>query len=407
MPSEIPELRNVLILAGDADGNLGDAAIAHATCDAIRGCNRQVTIHAVSNLSNSDRRSAADVIIPKGLRGLPALISAARKCDLVLCGGGGLFQDDDSLIKMPYWAARLLLVRLFARRIAGYAIGAGPLRAWTSRLSGRIALACLDSISVRDHAARETLQPLTAKTVHVIPDPAVLLTPGSDEEARSLLRMSGVPLDDRPLIGVALRQWFHQRRSWIPHKYAFKLGLNRTRGQQQCDRMIDLVSNALKQLSDQTGAFIVFLPTYNAAHENDAAICQRTMQKLPAGNAALMQIDDPRLYQAVLGNLRLMLTARMHAAILAAGVGVPAIGLAYNQKFKGFFSLMGREDAVIPLDHLVACNDVDALVSRMSQMLQTPDEVMSAVGSLRSALVQFNATLFNGDSSVFCKAGSL
>ncbi len=400
MPAETHELRNVLILAGDADGNLGDAAIAHATCDAIRRVNRNVTIHAVSNLPRSDPRTVADVSIAKGIRGLPALIRAARKSDLVLCGGGGLFQDDDSLIKMPYWAARLLLVRLFSARIAGYAIGAGPLQAWTSQLSARIALSCLDPISVRDHAARETLQPLTAKPVRVIPDPALLLNPGSDAQARSVLETSGVPMDDRPLIGVALRQWFPRRRTWIPHKYAYKLGLNRTRGQEQCDRMIDLVAEALNTISAQTGAFFVFLPTYNVEHENDAAICQRTMQNMPAGNAAMIHIEDPRLYQAVLGRMRLVLTARMHAAILATGMGVPAIGLAYNQKFKGFFSLLERTDAVIPLDDLVARNAVESLVSRMLQMLQTRDDLMSAVAELRNVLIQFNATLFNGDRSV-------
>ena len=395
MLSEPHKLRNVLILAGDADGNLGDAAIAHATCETLRRYNPQVTIHAVSNLPKLDPRTVADVVIPKGMRGLPALISAARKSDLVLCGGGGLFQDDDSLIKMPYWAARLLLVRLFSRRIAGYSIGAGPLQAWTSRLAGRIALACLDPISVRDRAARETLQPLTAKTVRVVPDPALLLTPASDEQAASLLNMNGVPMDGRPLIGVALRQWFHKRRSWIPHKYAYKLGFNRTHGQEQCDRMIDLVAQALNTLAAQTGAYFVFLPTYNVAHENDADICQRTMQKMQTGNAALIRIEDPRLYQAVLGRMQLMLTARMHAAILAAGVGVPAIGLAYNQKFGGFFSLIGREDAVIPLDQLVASNDAESLVLRMSQMLQTRDNVTSAVDDLRNTLTQFNESIFN------------
>jgi len=404
MSIENPELRNVLILAGDADGNLGDAAIAHATCDVIRRFNRQVVIHAVSNLPKSHHRTVADVLIRKGIRGLPALLGAARKSDLVLCGGGGLFQDDDSLVKMPYWAVRLLLVRLFARRIAGYAIGAGPLRAWTSQLSGRIALSCLDPISVRDHAARETLQPLTAKTVQVIPDPALLLTPRSDEQARSLLKMNGAPMDGRPLIGVALRQWFHQRRTWIPHKYAFRLGLNRTRGREECDRMVDLVAQALNTVSDQTGAFFVFLPTYNVLHENDAAICQSAMQRMPAGNVALIQIEDPRLYQAVLANMRLVLTARMHAAILAAAVGVPAIGLAYNQKFKGFFSLMGREDAVIPLDHLVSSGDAGSLVARLLQMLQSKDDITPAVDALRKVLMQFNEGLFGVDSPAAYKA---
>ena len=94
--------------------------------------------------------------------------------------------------------------------------------------------------------------------------------------------------------------------------------------------------------------------------------------------------------------MQLMLTARMHAAILATGMGVPAIGLAYNQKFGGFFSLIGREDAVIPLDHLVAANDAESLVLRMSQMLQTRDNVTSAVSELRNTLTQFNESLFNG-----------
>ena len=207
-------------------------------------------------------------------------------------------------------------------------------------------------------------------------------------------------MDGRPLIGVALRQWFHQRRSWLPHKYAFKLGLNRTRGQEQCNRMIDMVANALNALSAQTGAFFVFLPTYNVKHENDAVICQRTMQKMPASNAAIIDIADPQLYQAVLGNMRLMLTARMHPAILAAGMGVPAIGLAYNQKFKGFFSLLECEDAVIPLDDLVASIDVQSLVSRMSQMLQIRDDVIPEVGNLRNVLVEFNEALFNGANPV-------
>ncbi|MBU1192259.1 MAG: polysaccharide pyruvyl transferase family protein [Gammaproteobacteria bacterium] len=395
MLSDTHKLRNVLILAGDADGNLGDAAIARATCDALRRYNPNVIIHAVSSATELDHRSIADVIIPKGIQGLPALIRSARISDLVLCGGGGLFQDDDSLIKMPYWAARLLFVRLFSRRIAGYSIGAGPLQAKTSRFAGRIALSCLDPISVRDHRAHETLQPLTTKTVHVIPDPALLLAPGSNEQAKSLLEMNGVPMDGRPLIGVALRQWFHKGRTWIPYQYAYKLGLNKTRGQKQCDQMIDLVAKALDKLSAQTGAFFVFLPTYNVAHENDADICQRTIGQMHSGNAALIHINDPRLYQAVLSHMQLMLTARMHPAILAAGVGVPAIGLAYNQKFRGFFSLIGREDAVIPLDHFVAANDVDALVLRMSQTLQSRNDLTSTVGDLRNRLNQFNEALFS------------
>jgi polysaccharide pyruvyl transferase WcaK-like protein len=388
------KIEHVLILAGDTDGNLGDAAIELATCDELRRLNPQVTIAAVSDRPLNARRTAADIVIPKGLKGLPALIHAARKSDLVLCGGGGLFQDDDSLIKMPYWAARLLFVRLFARRIAGYSIGAGPLQAWTSRLAGRIALSVLDPISVRDDQARQTLQPLTSRNVRVIPDPALLLNPASTEQAEALLRENGVPLDGRPLIGVALRPWFHRYRTWIPHKYAYRYGLRRIRGREQSDRLVTLVARTLDGLGEKTAAFVVFLPSYNVAHENDASVCQQTMQAMQTGKAVLLQIDDPRLYKAVAGRMQAMLAARMHPAILAAGMGVPAVGLAYNQKFAGFFSLLGREDAVIPLERFIAADDVGLLVTRLASLLATPGDLLTTVADLNKVTAEFTASLF-------------
>jgi len=387
------KIEHVLILAGDTDGNLGDAAIELATCDELRRLNPQIAIAALSDRPQDARRTAADVVIPRGLKGLPALIRAARESDLVLCGGGGLFQDDDSLVKMPYWAARLLFVRLFARRIVGYSIGAGPLQAWTSRLAGRIAASVLDPISVRDDQARQTLQPLTSRRVRVIPDPALLLKPASSEQAESLLKANAVPLDGRPLIGVALRQWFPRQPTWIPHKYAYRYGLRRTRGREHSDRLATLVARVLDALAETTAAFFVFLPSYNVAHENDAAICQQTMQRLRIAKAALLRIDDPRLYQAVAGRMQAMLAARMHPAILAAAMGVPAVGLAYNQKFAGFFSLLGRTDAVVPLERFIATDDVGPIVKKIESLIEGPDDLVAKATELKNTTIEFTASL--------------
>jgi polysaccharide pyruvyl transferase WcaK-like protein len=135
-----------LSLAGDADGNLGDRATLKSMYEEIR----TIYPHAGLTLVLSDRiRAERDAyIVPRGLHGFPKLCTAASQSDMVLCGEGGLFQDDDNLIKMPSWGLRVLLMRLLCRRVIGYSLGIGPLNAPTSRLFARLAFTYL--YGVRD-----------------------------------------------------------------------------------------------------------------------------------------------------------------------------------------------------------------------------------------------------------------
>ncbi len=177
----------VLILAGDTDGNLGDLAILTATFEQLRVSQPEIRISIVSAKPQRDRERLDALPLRRGWRGLPSVIGAARNADLVICGGGGLFQDDDSLIKMPYWAIRLLLVRILSGPIAGLSIGAGPLDHPISRLFARLALQQLRPISVRDPLAKSVLAPLTRKRIEVAERPA----PGPCAGSTAKLRCPG------------------------------------------------------------------------------------------------------------------------------------------------------------------------------------------------------------------------
>ncbi len=74
---------------------------------------------------------------------------------------------------------------------------------------------------------------------------------------------------------------------------------------------------------------------------------------MTSDRARLVRIPDPRVYKAVASRLRLMLAGRMHAAIFAAAVGTPVVGLSYNQKFTGFFDLIGCEGQLIEVEEFV------------------------------------------------------
>jgi polysaccharide pyruvyl transferase WcaK-like protein len=370
-----------LILAGDTDGNIGDLAIVSATCEHLRSIDPDIEISLLTNFPERDRLRLGIVALKRGVRGLPGLLRAARQSDVVLCGCGGLFQDDDSLLKMPYWALRLLLLRPFAKRIVGLSIGAGPLKHPMSRLFGRLALKALDPISVRDPLALDVLQPLTRKTITVVPDPAFMLHGAGADSARRLLKESGVPAGKR-LIGVAVRRWFHTDSNLIPHKYATRLGLHRNRGRQMMSSFVACTTKVLCRMVEDANAHIVFLPTYNVDHENDAAVCRAVAEKLPQGSHTILELDDPALYKSLTGLLDVVLCGRMHPAILAASAGTPVVGMAYNQKFFGMFSLLGQRERCLCMKEFVLEEQTERLTAMLGEALADPDRFRPVTAGL-------------------------
>ena len=357
---------SILIVGGDADGNLGDRAILQATCRTILSVRPDVRLWVVtSDVASAGRRYGATGL-PRGVRGFPSLVRAARRSGLVLFGGGGLLQDDDSLIKVPYWGMRLAVLRLCRPRVVGYALGVGPLAAASSHAFANLAFACMERISVRDERARAVADGIVRpRSVEVLPDPALLLEPASREEARAALRNAGVPLNGAPLIGVAPRRWFPPRHRLIPHKLAHRLGLPDPHRGAEGERLTSLLAEVLNGLACRHDAEVVFLPSYSVAHEGDDRVGEEIRTKITWKRSHVLRLREAPLYKAVLGELDLLITGRMHPAILAAPVATPVFALAYNPKFDGFFDLLGCPDRVLDVRQAVERGDAALLSARI------------------------------------------
>jgi polysaccharide pyruvyl transferase WcaK-like protein len=393
----------VLVLGGDADGNLGDRAILQATCRQIHELAPEASVAVVSVDPGRAQRDYDARTIPPGPRGLFSLCAAAARSDLVLVGGGGLFQDDDSLVKMPYWALRVALARLFCRRVVGYALGVGPLRAGISRFAARVAFALMERVTVRDPEALEVAQPLTGKKVDLVPDPALVLPPASPEAARAVLRDAGVPLDGRPIVGVALRRWFPAKARIIPNKIAAKLPWGREAAPApEAEALTEGIAKALDAAVREHGAFVLFLPTYTYAHEGDDRVCDAVAAKMatPAASRAMLRLDDAALYKAVTGELAVLLGGRMHPTILAAPMGTPVVGLAYNPKFFGFFELLGASDRVLDVGRFVRERRTGELERLLDQALrERPATPADRIERLTAPIRALNRSLFQGAHS--------
>lgn len=353
----------LLILGGDADGNLGDRAIQQGMCLEARRVRPGIEIQVISADAQSCReRFGATAILP-GPAGFLKLCRAAWRSDLILVGGGGLFQDDDSLVKMPYWSLRVLLMRMLCRHVRGFSLGVGPLDHAVSRMFARLAFRAMDAVSVRDPRAAELAQSLTSKEVRVVPDPALLLPAAPADVARKVLESNDIPHDgSKPLIGVAVRRWFPKQPRLIPHKLAHRFSREDETARGDSDLLVQLFGQALATLQNELGAYILFLPTYNLAHEADNEICVRMRATLAEDRSSILELDDPAVYKAVTGQLDALVGGRMHPTILAAAMGTPVVGLAYNQKFRGFFEMMGREHFVLDVEDFVLKSAVAELV---------------------------------------------
>jgi len=249
-------------------------------------------------------------------------------------------------------------------------------------------------VSVRDPLAYQVAKGLTRRTVSIVPDPALALKPAAAEEAEKLLQSHEVPRDGSPLIGVAVRRWFHKRGSFIPHKVAFRFGLRRNNDKSKFNKMTDLLASVLDHLTLSNGAHILFLPTYNVAHEGDDHVCEEICRKMHSNRKSLIRISEPRLYKAVTGKLSVMIGARMHPTIFAAGMGTPVVGLSYNPKFNGFFQLIGCSAKVLPIETFVEKEMTGELLDLIENALQFPEDAMpSAVPRLIERYHHFNAAI--------------
>ncbi len=357
-----------LILAGDVVGNLGDHAIALAICNQLKEIKPDIKIYIFGSCSKGTFLGDAS-IIPFTMKGFLRMISVAYASKIVICGGGGLFQDDDSLIKMPYWGMLLILVRLLNSNLIGYSIGVGPLKGRIGKFFAKIAFSCLKTISVRDPEAYRLACRLTSKTVTLVPDPAIVLPKAAEHEALQIMSKLNIPLDGTPLIGVAARRWFHHKRTFIPYRIAHRYRPEKQNNTIACRQLVALLAGVLDRVVREHGAYIVFLPTYNVEHEGDDCICEAIKTKMDTDRACTVRLTNPMIYKSLTGYLSLMIGARMHPTILAATSNVPVIGLAYNEKFEGFFKLINNCSNLLWIDDFVFNNRSDDLFLLVKQLI--------------------------------------
>lgn len=264
------------------------------------------------------------------------IIKTLRSTDLLISGGGSIFQDITSGRSLPYYIGIVALARFFDKPVIFYAQGVGPIKRGLSRFLMRLIGNHATIITLRDKDSMDYLHSIGVNQppMKVTADPVFTLQPTEKNIVEMKQYFLQVNLEGRPSIGVSLREW--------------------------------------QTLNDYAGTFAALLDMYYDKGYSVIFIPMEYPDDITAGEkvAALMQRPSVVLQDhltstqllAFVGELKLLIGMRLHSLIFAANRGVPMVGVSYDPKVDSFLEMFGQES--LPVDENAMQKQIDHILGQ-------------------------------------------
>ena len=269
-------------------GNTGDEALLAGMLVSMRSADPELDLVVISGDPSETRRTHGVEAVPR--MAPRAIWRALRGADGLVSGGGGLLQDRTSARPVTYYAGVMGLARIARRPYVIHAQGLGPIVRKANRRLAASALRGAAHVSLRDEASIALARSLgIRRPIALAPDPALVLRPSRTDGGHVL---------------VAIRAWGD----------ASLVGLR----------------DGIRALAADHP--IIALPMHEPV---DRAVAVLMTEGIPGARVAPAAAAlDERL--ALIGSASLVVAMRLHALVLAAAAGVPAVAISYDPKVDAF-----------------------------------------------------------------------
>ncbi|HSE97771.1 MAG TPA: polysaccharide pyruvyl transferase CsaB, partial [Blastocatellia bacterium] len=319
--------RKVLLAGYYGFGNAGDEAILSVIVEDLGRLAGPIDIVVVSGDPEATTKSYN--LRAVRFTDIARIIDEIETCDLVILGGGGLFQDywgfdptnllTRNYTNIAYYGTMAVLATILDKHLMLYSVGVGPLFSQPSREHTRLSFEQASRATVRDAESRALLAAcgLDPSRVEVCADPAFRLEPASKQEARNILKAEGLSMNGEPLIGVSLRSW--------------SMGAS-------IEHWTREVAKALDWFVSRHNARLLFLPLQTTGEHltDDSAISKQVIDQLRKKELAHIIRGEYRAREiaGLLAVCDMVVGMRLHSIIFAANSSVPAVGLVYDEKVR-------------------------------------------------------------------------
>lgn len=235
---------------------------------------------------------------------------AIAKCDALVFPGGSIFQDVTSVRSVAYYQKLVSAAKKAGKRVFLVGQGVGPLNSFFGKRMAAGAFNDADGISVRDPQSLDTLKALgVRKPIRVGADSSFLMPVRATDEdvvAFSVGNMRTVGIAPRPPV----------------------------------EKKMDVVGlfGEFCRLLYTSGSMPVLMEMdRNEDYELITAIAKNQGGKIPD----IRKLTTPMQLQARISRMDFVVAMRLHAGILATGVGVPPLMVSYDPKVTAFSKMLG------------------------------------------------------------------
>ena len=275
------------------------------------------------------------------MRRLCLPLSIARH-DVCIFGGGGIIQDQSSILNLIYFLVQIQYAKLARKTVVLAFVGIGPICSRVGRIWTKMALSEIALCIVRDPGGKQLLDELGVAGTEVVCASDIALS----LECHSDIKHSRGTKERYVLL--SLRHWYNQSNSMMPA--SLKSGNVKPGG--RLDTFLTRVAQALmKFLERNEGFHVLAVPFFG---QRDNLVHEALRSKLEPHFRHRLQlhsvVSDPCEYLRLAGAASCVLGMRLHALILASLKAVPMVALSYSSKVTAFMNQLDLADYVIDIE---------------------------------------------------------
>lgn len=335
------ERDGVLICGAYGNGNVGDETILESILQQLRSRDQDLPVCV---MSKTPRRTAKQMRVHSVYTFHHFHTRREmHRARLYISGGGSLIQNATSTRSLLFYLYSIWSAHKLGCRVMMYGCGIGPVHgSFNRKIAGRVIDVSADLIALRDPDSLEELRNLgvTRPEIHVTADPALLQEVSQVRSpAYQQYRQEAGLQDGERYCLFALRPWGNVHKRLQAFANAAEYGWTRYK---------------------MTPVFFLLEP------RKDWEITQAVSELVQCPKLILPPTDSGSVVCALMHDMTMVVSMRLHALIFASGQGVPVVGVSYDPKVSSFMRYLGQACCVD--SETVTAEDLCSLIDAAAQV---------------------------------------